>query len=218
MRFKTTKKILIDKRKLDTLLRLNCPKKILMDLVLENKLTLTGDSLIDDNLESLIDIKEFENWGGCRKGSGRPKKNQLENQDENQLENQDANQVGDKDKDIDNDKDVDKDVINAKIDYYNNPIIEKVFEIYKSHCGNLIPLDRFYKRNIDLRKLVGSYLEQTESDLEYFTRVCDIANCIKKIGDTNVDLKTILRNHDGFYNGKYSIKEFKQNRVNDGLF
>lgn len=90
-----------------------------------------------------------------------------------------------------------------KIDIYADTIINNVFEIYKTHCSNLIPLDRFYKRNIDLKKLIGSYLEQTESDLEYFTRVCDIANRIKKIGSVNVDLKMVLKNHDGFFNGKY---------------
>lgn len=111
MRYKKSKKILIDKRKLDTLLRLNCPKQILIDLIFENKLTLTGDSLIDDNLEALLEIKEFDNWGGSREGAGRKQKNQDENHLENQLEIQDEKhlkksrcfQVGDKDKDIDKD-------------------------------------------------------------------------------------------------------------------
>ena len=71
----------------------------------------------------------------------------------------------------------------------------------------MVKLDRFYKRNIELKKLIGSYLEQTDNDLEYFTRVCDIANGIKKIGEVNVDLKPILRNHDGFYNGKYTAEK-----------
>lgn len=95
----------------------------------------------------------------------------------------------------------------GKIDIYADTIINKVFEIYKSHCTELVKLDRFYSRNIELKKMIGSYLEQTESDLEYFTRVCDIANRVKKIGSVNVDLKTILRNHDGFYNGKYQEEQ-----------
>ena len=95
----------------------------------------------------------------------------------------------------------------TKIDYYNNPIIYQVFEIYQARCTNLVKLDRFYKRNVDLKKLVGSYLEQTESDLEYFTRVCESANNIKKIGSYNIDLKMILKNHDGLYNGKYEQDE-----------
>lgn len=97
----------------------------------------------------------------------------------------------------------------TKIDYYSNPIIEKVCTIYKTKCTNLVKLDRFYNRNIELKKLIGSYLEQTESDLEYFTRVCEIANRVKQIGSVKVDLKMILKNHDGFYNGKYAAEEEK---------
>jgi hypothetical protein len=71
----------------------------------------------------------------------------------------------------------------------------------------LVKLDKFYRRNFELKKQVGLYLEQTESDLEYFTRVCEIANGIKKVGDVNIDLKMILKHHDGFYNGKYKAQE-----------
>ena len=99
-----------------------------------------------------------------------------------------------------------------RIDIYANPNIEKVVNIYKTHCGNLVPINKYYRSNIELKKMIGSYLEQTESNLEYFTRVCDIANRVKKIGDVNVDIKTILRNHESFYNGKYKIVN------DDGLF
>lgn len=202
MQYKKNIKIVIDKRKLDLLIRLNCPKDVIYDAVVNNTITKVGDELIDDTLEALIDVKEFNNWGGKREGSGR--KNHLENQVENHLENQELNQVVDKDKDID--KELEKDNT-TKIDYYNNPIINKIFEIYNTHCGNLVKLDKFYRRNVELKKQVGIYLEQTESDLEYFTRVCEIANDIKKVGDVNIDLKMILKHHDGFYNGKYKTQE-----------
>lgn len=100
MQYKTTKRILIDQRKLESLFRLGCPDNIIIELLKTGKPQKTGDPLIDDTLESLVDYRVFENWGGKRVRSGRPKKNQLENQDENQLENQDANQVADKDIDI----------------------------------------------------------------------------------------------------------------------
>ena len=226
MQYKTSKKILIDKRKLDVLIRLNCPKELLFDAIVNNKITKTGDDLIDDNLESLVDIKEFKNWGGNHNPTGKNQYTRNRGQDGGQLDQQDGGQLGGQDigQDVDKDKDIDKDKDKdniAKIDYYNNPIIEKVFEIYKSHCGNLVKLDRFYKRNVDLKKLVGSYLEQTENNLEYFTRVCEIANGIKRIGEVNVDLKTILRNHDGFYNGKYETEKtprYAHEQPNDGLF
>lgn len=103
MQYKTNTKIIIDKRKLDILLRIGCPDSQLLELIKTGKFTRTGDSLIDDTLECLIDLKDFSNWGGKRNGAGRKKKNQVENQ----VENQDAFQVVDKDIDID--KEIDKD-------------------------------------------------------------------------------------------------------------
>lgn len=70
-------------------MRLGCPDDVLLKLLKTGEVTQTGDSLIDEYLESMVDIKEFSNWGGCRKNSGRKSKN---NQLENQLEKQDDNQ------------------------------------------------------------------------------------------------------------------------------
>lgn len=156
MRYKNSVKLIIDKRKLDTLMRLNCPIEILMSLILKNELKLTGDELIDDNLESLIEIKQFNNWGGNREGAGRPIKNQLENQDENQLENQDGNQdiiqVGDKDKDIDklsnsipNRIDISS-ITNIEIKKFKKPTLKEV----KQYClerGNNIDAEKFINSN-----------------------------------------------------------------------
>lgn len=101
MQYKNVTKIIIDKRKLEVLIRLGCPDKILIDYIKTGNLSKTGDFLIDDILECLIDFKEFNNWGGKRKGAGRPK-NQLENQNEiqniNQLEDIDIDKYKDKSK------------------------------------------------------------------------------------------------------------------------
>ena len=105
MQYKQTTKIIIDKRKLDVLIRLGCPDTQILELIKTGNFTRTGDNLIDETLECLIDVRDFDNWGGKRKGAGRKQKNQLENQleiqDENHLDNQDAIQVVDKDIDID---------------------------------------------------------------------------------------------------------------------
>lgn len=105
MRYKTNTKIIIDKRKLETLKRLNCPKEILIDLIFDGVLNLTGDSLIDDNLESLIEEKEFKNWGGNHNPKGN---NQYTLGQVDQVVDlgQNIGQVGDKDKDKDKDKDL----------------------------------------------------------------------------------------------------------------
>ena len=111
MQYKNTKKIILDQRKLETLFRIGCPDNLIIELLKTGTFTPTGDSLIDDNLESLIDHKLFnnENWGGKREGAGRPKNNQDKNQDEIQVDNQDKNQ--DTDKDIYN---------NSRNNIYNN--------------------------------------------------------------------------------------------------
>ena len=92
MQYKNTKKIILDQRKLETLFRIGCPDNLIIELLKTGTFTPTGDSLIDDNLESLIDHKIFNNnnWGGKREGAGRPKNNQDENQDEFQDKNQDT--------------------------------------------------------------------------------------------------------------------------------
>ena len=110
MQYKQNQKIIIDRRKLDILIRLGCPDIQILELIKTGDFTRTGDSLIDETLECLIDIKDFDNWGGKREGAGRKPKNQLEfqdeNQDENQLDNQDGNQdaIQVVDKDIDKEK------------------------------------------------------------------------------------------------------------------
>lgn len=98
MQYKNTKKIILDQRKLETLFRIGCPDNLIIELLKTGTFTPTGDSLIDDNLESLIDHKLFnnENWGGKREGAGRPRNNQDKNQDEIQVEIQDGNQDTDK--------------------------------------------------------------------------------------------------------------------------
>ena len=107
MQFKSNTKIIIDKRKLDTAIRLGCSDDMLLKLIKTGEIDKTGDSLLDELLESMIDIKEFSNWGGSRKNSGRKSRF---NQDENQLENQDENQDDCQLEDID--KDIDKDIDN----------------------------------------------------------------------------------------------------------
>lgn len=99
-------KIIIDKRKLDTLIRLGISDENLLMILKTQRYVPTGDELIDDYLSTLFIVKEFSNWGGNRENSGRkPKNNQLENQDDNQddnqLENQDDCNLDDKDKDKD---------------------------------------------------------------------------------------------------------------------
>lgn len=111
MQYKQSTKIIIDKRKLDLLFRIGCPDKQLIQVLKTGKFDKTGDQLIDDTLECLVDIKEFDNWGGKRQGAGRKPNNHLDNQLENQDENHLANQEPNQDVDIDKDRDKDKKIV-----------------------------------------------------------------------------------------------------------
>lgn len=205
MQYEYSTKIIIDKRKLDILYRLGCPKQNLIDLILDNKLNLTGDQLIDENLETLIDIKQFHNWGGKRKGSGRPKNNQLENQLENQevnqLENQEINQVEDIDKDKDKDKDINNNTNNT-IDIYCNKDFDFCFKIYSDECKKLIPL-RYERRSKAILELLRDFLTEIDYDFDYFKALCAKANELEKIIDIKIDFKMLIKNHAGIMADKY---------------
>ena len=127
MQYKTNTKIIIDKRKLDTLVRLGCPADRIVSVITTGSFDRTGDELIDDNLESLIDIRQFDNWGGKRQGAGRPLKNKENNQDDNQLGNQDDNQVGNQDDNQVVDIDKDNNKIKGK-GCGENPLREEEYE------------------------------------------------------------------------------------------
>lgn len=151
MQYQKNIKIIIDKRKLDVLTRIGCPDEKILSLLKTGKFEPTGDKLIDETLECLIDIKEFDNWGGKREGAGRPKKNQVdiqvENQDENHLGNQDANQVADIDKDRDRDRDKDS----------NTPLIN--INNIGGNSSTVDNVDNFEKRK-ELAKKIGELIKR----------------------------------------------------------
>lgn len=62
---------MIDKRKLEILFRLGCPDAQIIELLKTKTFTPTGDKLIDDTLECLIDCKQFDNRGGNHNPSGK---------------------------------------------------------------------------------------------------------------------------------------------------
>lgn len=62
---------MIDERKLEILFRLGCPDAQIIELLKTKTFTPTGDKLIDDTLECLIDCKHFDNRGGNHNPSGK---------------------------------------------------------------------------------------------------------------------------------------------------
>lgn len=143
MKYQYSEKIIIDKRKLDLLLRIGCPKETISQLLFTGEYASTGDSMIDDNLDSLIDFKKFDNWGGARSNSGRKSKenNQVDNQVDNHLENQDSNQVGDTDNDTDIDKYINSNI--SKSSKIKRPTLEEI----KAYCierNNTVDPEKFF--------------------------------------------------------------------------
>lgn len=204
MQYKKTIKILIDKRKLDILKRLNCPIENIIELILNNNLILTGDELIDENLETLIDYKEFENWGGKRKGSGRHKKNQLEIQDDNQLENQDINQVVDIDKDIDIDIDNNKNN-NKKIDIYINK-----YKVYFENEYKRIFKHKPFLSMFDCRRIIELSSQYDE------TIITQAIEKLKNINFEGIDFKPTANwllkdnNFERVMNGEFDKEEVQE--------
>lgn len=206
MRYKKSIKILIDKRKLDTLIRLDCPKEILIDLIFENKLNLTGDSLIDDNLESLIEIKEFKNWGGNHNPKGNNQYT-LGQVDHIVDLGQNVGQVGDKDKDYDKDKDIDKDKdlsinqdIFLKEDLFFDKNVQKVISLYKEHCKELIPI-KFEHRTRERLIEIKEFLKVVGLDFDYVVDLMDRANKQKVFYENKINLKSLIKNHEAIYSG-----------------
>ena len=90
-------KVIVDKQKLDALVRLGCPAETIVAALCGkkarcNQLDFQDDFQVDfvnEILNSFCTEKSFSNWGGTRTGSGRPrnsKNNQVDFQVDNQVD------------------------------------------------------------------------------------------------------------------------------------
>ena len=125
-------KLIFDKRKLETLIRLGVPDSALIELLKTGKATPTGDTLVDDYLKTVLTIKTFSSdWGGKRQK--KQDDLHLESQDDHHLESQDEKQdephLVDNDKYKDNNRiDMDKGVQGEKEKkgVFKKPTVEEV--------------------------------------------------------------------------------------------
>lgn len=189
MQYKSNTKIIIDKRKLDILFRLGVDEGLIIQILKTGSFEKTNDPLINDNLETLIDVKTFTNWGGNRKSKKAEKlskKNQLENQDDNQLENQDDRQVVDKDKD--KDKEIDKD------------IVHKTKGITSSFVGK--PLEPVMRKWLEYRKQIKKPYKSPIAIEECYKR-------LEKLSGGSVDLaeKVVNQSIAGQWQGLFELKQ-----------
>lgn len=160
MQYKNAKKIIIDKRKLDILIRLGCPDNQILQLLKTGKFTKTGDSLIDETLECLADFKEFKNWGGNHNPKGingynkKKKRGQVDQQDDCQVVDKDKDK--DKDKDIEEDKDLNKK--NNKKEIYKEKFEEWWGYFPKLRAGSKVKTFEKYIKTIEKEKLTPEWL------------------------------------------------------------
>lgn len=119
-------KLIFDKRKLETLIRLGVPDSALIELLKTGKATPTGDMLVDDYLKTVLTIKAFSSdWGGKRqKKQDEPHLvSQDEKQDDPHLVDKDIYKDKDKDR-IDMDKGVQGEKEKKRV--FKKPTVEEV--------------------------------------------------------------------------------------------
>ena len=109
-----------------------------------------------------------------------------------------------KDKDKNKDKDKDKNIINP--DFYFSDSKQKVFDIYKQICTNLIAIS-FEPRNKRVLDKVNAYLNEINNDFEQYKLLCEKANKLQKIADTRIDFEMMLNCYIGIMNGKYESEK-----------
>lgn len=109
------------------------------------------------------------------------------------------------DKDMDKDKDKEEIINNTNPDFYFSDSKQKVFDIYKQTCTNLIALS-FEPRNKRVLDKVNSYLNEINNDFEQYKLLCEKANHLQKIAETKIDFEMMLNCYIGIMNGKYEQK------------
>ncbi len=80
--------------------------------------------------------------------------------------------------------------------------IQKVFDIYKTECKNLIPLG-FEPKNIKIRQRVWEFLNLISGDFEYLKELFKKANTLKVIVKRKIDFQMLLNNHERIFSGYY---------------
>ena len=96
-----------------------------------------------------------------------------------------------------------------KIDIVCSIDFEKVFNLYKKNCSNLIPIN-YERRNKKTLEILRDFLEEIEYDYEYVEKLCIKANDLEKIADNKIDFKSMINNHIGIMNDKYRKNTFKK--------
>ena len=82
---------------------------------------------------------------------------------------------------------------------------QKCFSLYSENCPKLTPLS-YEKRSRVILEELRYFLDEIDYDFSYFLILCQKANELEKIVDSRIDFRSMVRNHIGITNGKYSAK------------
>ena len=91
------------------------------------------------------------------------------------------------------------------IDIFCNVNFQKCFSLYSENCPKLTPLS-YEKRSRVILEELRYFLDEIDYDFSYFLILCQKANELEKIVDSRIDFRSMVRNHIGITNGKYSAK------------
>ena len=171
----------------------------------EDALTKMACKMVRDVLKR--DLKKYENKVESIQKAREIRKNKIENNNEinTDINNEIKNVSNGVNVNVNDNVNVNENLIplKKKTDFLLNPIIDKVFEIYKEECPNLIKIG-YEPKNIKKRELINTYLDETESNLDYFREVCKKANKLKKIGKYQIDFEMLIKYHERIYKDYYA--------------
>ena len=108
-----------------------------------------------------------------------------------------------KEKEEEKEKDISSSLVLSSSFEPVNENFEKSFELYRKNCPDLLPLN-FERRSRAVLEELNSFLTEIDYDFEYFLGLCRRANDLKKIVDTRIDFRSMIRNQIGMMNGKYT--------------
>lgn len=92
--------------------------------------------------------------------------------------------------------------------------VNKVFELYKKYCSDLIPV-HFEIRDIAFRQNIKDFLVLVDFDFSYFANLCKKANKQVYLLENKIDIKSLIKNHSRIYSGFFDAnkKEKTQSKL-----
>ena len=170
------------------------------------KLNLTGE--LTNKTTSRYSMITVKNWNRFQE-TNKQSNNQLTNNQQstnNQLttNNNDKNDKNDKNERIYSTRSQNFEFLNPDLMFDEN--VNKVFELYKKYCSDLIPV-HFEIRDIAFRQSIKDFLILVDFDFSYFVNLCKKANKQVYLLENKIDIKSLIKNHSRIYSGFFDANK-----------